>query len=115
MHVCLWNANRLVLFPGPPTASKMGDQTIVVGQEVTFETTVGGFPTPCVKWLVSGREIRPDYRYTIHEGVSRHTLCIRQCQYTDTGVITMAASNVYGCKTVSAILLVTSDMELHVC
>lgn len=83
------------------------------GSAARFSITVHGFPQPAVSWFCDGRKLDPTPRMKIEAdsdaGISepvKHTLGILHALSTDSGVISMVASNCLGSDTTATTLKV---------
>ncbi|HTS17296.1 MAG TPA: pectinesterase family protein, partial [Verrucomicrobiae bacterium] len=82
--------------PVPPSISGMMDQTVIQGNNGSFNASVAGFPQPTVKWQQNGVDI---------PGATDVPLILTNVQYSQDGfVYTLIADNIAGSATNSATL-----------
>ncbi|HVM60492.1 MAG TPA: pectinesterase family protein [Verrucomicrobiae bacterium] len=81
-----------------PSISGMTDQTVIQGNDGTFNAAVAGYPTPTVQWYLGGAPI---------SGATDVPLILTNVQYSQDGsVYTLIANNVAGSATNAATLYV---------
>ena len=89
-----------------PALTSMADVEIMEEEEAVFETIITGKPPPKVDWYSGSTRLNPSDRVSHEKEGFKHRLVLRDCQVTQTGLVTAKAANKGGTAAIEANLLV---------
>jgi hypothetical protein len=92
----------------PKFLTKPQDQTVVEGEDVTFEAEATGKPEPTIEWLFGRTTLIASERVIITQDGTKCTLTIKAAEVKEAGQYTIKASNDQGSLSANAKLVVTS-------
>lgn len=105
---------ELTVLVKPEIEKELVDVKVVEGEDVRFVVNVTGNPTPVVKWLHNGEDVKTDRELRDRVEVKKNkdgssTLLIEKVEEGDVGEIKFVAKNEIGSASTKADLLVTKE------
>ncbi|XP_067124006.1 muscle M-line assembly protein unc-89-like, partial [Centruroides vittatus] len=102
---------QLTVKSSPVFRKQMKDMAVMTDKPVKFEVEVEGNPTPEIKWLKDGQEVRQNDRIKVLNEAELHTLLIEKTKQEDSGNYSCVASNSSGSQTGFGALTVNSPAK----
>ena len=94
----------------PEFVRRLSNVELIEGGLGRFDVRVAGTPEPEVRWYKDDLELKDSVHYEIHPDDNMHSLLIRQCLLSDTGLYCCVASNDGGEVTCTAQLKVLEQL-----